>query len=168
STKNPSVENHSTSKSLPLLTLQLIILLSFPVVKLGSSCHPTDKRALLEFKKTITDDPSHLLHTWAPHTDCCTQWEGVSCDPITGRAINLTRPGLFSDDDSPVDTSMSGKLSPFLGNLTFLRLLDLSNLKYLSGPIPTELGRLAHLTQMFPTPTASRARFPPLFETWPV
>ncbi|GER35086.1 leucine-rich receptor-like protein kinase family protein [Striga asiatica] len=117
----------------------------------GSRCSAVGRRrALHKFKKTITEDPSRLLHTWSYTTDCCTKWKGVSCDPITGRVVSLTRTGYTSDDDDSPDTpTMSGKLSPSLGNLTSLQLLDLSNLQFLSGPIPTELGGLANLTKIF-------------------
>ncbi|XP_073154081.1 receptor-like protein 42 [Henckelia pumila] len=110
------------------------------------TCHPTDEEALLHLKSRITDDPLGLLKTWTPHKDCCTQWDGVSCS--SNRVVKVSRPGLYSTD-VPVDTSMSGTLSPFLGNLTFLQLLDLSHLKYLEGPIPTEFGKLSRLNHLF-------------------
>uniref|UniRef100_A0A803L7F0 FBD domain-containing protein n=1 Tax=Chenopodium quinoa TaxID=63459 RepID=A0A803L7F0_CHEQI len=103
------------------------------------SCHAIDEEALLDFKHKITHDPSQLLRTWLPNTDCCTVWEGVDCNPANGRVVNVSRPGVQSGDDFILDTSMSGTLSPFLGNLTYLQLLDLSNLKELTGPIPPQL-----------------------------
>uniref|UniRef100_A0A803KVC4 non-specific serine/threonine protein kinase n=1 Tax=Chenopodium quinoa TaxID=63459 RepID=A0A803KVC4_CHEQI len=113
------------------------------------SCHAIDKEALLNFKHKITHDPSQLLRTWLPNTDCCTVWEGVDCNPVNGRVVNVSCPGVQSGDDFILDTSMSGTLSPFLGNLTYLQLLDLSNLKELTGPIPPQLGKLSHLTNIF-------------------
>ncbi|GJS35950.1 probable leucine-rich repeat receptor-like protein kinase [Tanacetum coccineum] len=43
---------------------------------------------------------------------------------------------------------MSGTISPYLSNLTFLQLLDLSSLKDLKGPIPPEFGKLSRLTRL--------------------
>ncbi|MCD9637983.1 hypothetical protein HAX54_021588, partial [Datura stramonium] len=101
------------------------------------ACHPVDKAALLDFKQKVTSDPSNLLQTWTLTTDCCKTWEGIACDP-NGRVVNVSRPGLASGDDFIIDTSISGTLSPSLANLSFLELLDLSNLKDLTGPIPPE------------------------------
>ncbi|XP_042043105.1 LRR receptor-like serine/threonine-protein kinase GSO1 [Salvia splendens] len=44
---------------------------------------------------------------------------------------------------------MSGTLSPFLGNLSSLESLILSDLKNLTGPIPSELGKLTNLREMY-------------------
>ncbi|KAM7264274.1 hypothetical protein ACFE04_001957 [Oxalis oulophora] len=131
---------------------QLFLVISFslsfficPIL----ACHATDKEALLEFKSKITSDPWKLLGTWNSSTDCCTSWKGVSCDS-SGRVVNLTRPGLFDDPDYMiVDTSMTGTISPYLGNLTSLQYLDLSNLKELFGNIPAELGKLNQLIYAF-------------------
>ncbi|KAI3851090.1 hypothetical protein MKW92_016900 [Papaver armeniacum] len=125
------------------------------------ACHPTDKAALLDFKSLINQDPTKLLKTWNASTDCCIQWEGVACGS-NGRVVNLTRPGLFSTDDSIFDTFMNGTISPSLGNLEFLRFLDLSNLKQLShltdffldtnqleGQIPASFQRLTKLRRMY-------------------
>ncbi|KAI3989149.1 hypothetical protein MKX01_033185 [Papaver californicum] len=104
------------------------------------ACHRTDRAALLDFKSKITLDPAQLLKTWNQSTDCCIKWEGVACDS-NGRVVNLSRSGIFSPilDDFAF---MIGTISPSLGKLKFLRLLDLNNLKRLTGTIPTEFGKL--------------------------
>lgn len=108
-----------------------------------------DKEALLEFKSRIISDPSKLLHSWTPSSDCCHNWEGIACGS-TGRVISLTRTGVVYDvDDIPLETYMSGTLSPYLGNLSGLQVLDLSNLKQLHGPMPPELAKLSHLRKLF-------------------
>ncbi|KAL3527168.1 hypothetical protein ACH5RR_011824 [Cinchona calisaya] len=111
----------------------------------SDACHPIDKAALLDFKSKITFDPSKLLHT--PTTDCCKSWQGIACDN-SGRVVNVSRSGLITDNFL-FDTSMSGTLSPFLANISYLQLLDLSNLKDLKGRIPSELGKLSRLTHLF-------------------
>nr|GEX19851.1 probable leucine-rich repeat receptor-like protein kinase At1g35710 [Tanacetum cinerariifolium] len=127
------------------LTFFLIILC---LLRSSQACHPIDQQALLDFKHKITYDPSNLLQTWTPKTDCCKSWYGIACDS-KGRVVNVTRSGLESGDDYIRDTSMSGTLSTSLGNLTCLQLLDLSNLKDLKGQIPPEFGNLSRLTHLF-------------------
>jgi Leucine-rich repeat (LRR) protein len=129
-------------------TFSLLFFLIFSTLASSKACHPVDKEALLDFKHKITDDPSKLLHSWRVSSDCCTSWEGVACD-ASGRVVNVSRPGLASDNDFIEDTYMSGTLSPYLGNLSSLQVLDLSNLKDLKGPIPEELGKLSKLTHLF-------------------
>ncbi|KAJ6378897.1 hypothetical protein OIU78_029003 [Salix suchowensis] len=129
-------------------TFSLLFFLIFSTLASSKACHPVDREALLDFKHKITDDPSKLLHSWKVSSDCCTSWEGVACDG-SGRVVNVSRPGLMSDNDFIEDTYMSGTLSPYLGNLSSLRILDLSNLKDLKGPIPEELGKLSKLTHLF-------------------
>ncbi|XP_039003768.1 polygalacturonase inhibitor 3-like [Hibiscus syriacus] len=128
-----------------LFSLLLLLLLSRSFSSPASeTCNPVDKEALLGFKRGITADPSRLLQSWTPSTDCCTSWKGVACDS-RGRVVNVSRPGLFShDDDYTYVLEWNSVLS--LGNLSFLRVLDLGNLKNLNGPIPTEFGKLRRLT----------------------
>ncbi|CAO2828124.1 unnamed protein product [Amaranthus hypochondriacus] len=126
----------------------IILFISTFNLSLVQPCHPIDKEALLDFKHRIKHDPFKLLSDWLPNTDCCATWRGVYCDPLHGRVVNLT---FYDPDDFeyPDDINLSGSLSPFLGNLTFLQVLDLSNCKELSGPIPTQLGPLpSQLGQM--------------------
>ncbi|KAH9607033.1 hypothetical protein KSS87_013808 [Heliosperma pusillum] len=119
--------------------------------KLVKSCNPIDKEALLDFKLRITNDPLGLLDSWSPATDCCTAWQGVACD--NGRVVNVSRSGIVYDseeDDMVMDMRifMSGTLSPFLANLTYLQVLDFRALQNLTGPIPLELGKLSNLTHL--------------------
>ncbi|KAF2312361.1 hypothetical protein GH714_034360 [Hevea brasiliensis] len=114
----------------------------------SKACHPVDKEALLDFKHRIISDPSELLNSWTVSSNCCTSWDGVACD-VSGRVVNVSRPGLVSGNDFIEDTYMSGTLSLYLGNLSSLQLLDLSNLKDLKGPIPREFGKLSQLTYLF-------------------
>ncbi|KAJ8647938.1 hypothetical protein MRB53_000961 [Persea americana] len=129
----------------------------------NATCNPIDRAALLHFKSKITHDPSNLLRTWKSSVDCCIKWEGVACD-LAGRVVNVSRSGLFSGDDFIIDTSMNGTLSPSLANLSSLQLLDLSNLKYLSGPIPPQLGRLTHLTHLFLDTNSLTGQIPSTFQ----
>ncbi|XP_026432391.1 probable leucine-rich repeat receptor-like protein kinase At1g35710 [Papaver somniferum] len=143
--------------------LVLICFLTFSLhTTTTEACHKTDKAALLDFKSKITLDPAELLKTWNKSTDCCTKWEGVACGS-NGRVVNLSRSGIFSPilDDFAF---MAGTISPSLGRLTFLRLLDFNNLKSLTGTIPTELGKLSHLTTLFLNSNQLKGSIPASFQ----
>ncbi|KAL3641394.1 hypothetical protein CASFOL_016362 [Castilleja foliolosa] len=95
----------------------------------------TDQNALLAFKNTITWN-SMLAKNWSSNTSVC-NWIGVSCGTKHQRVISL--------DIS--DFALSGTLSPHLGNLTFLRSLNISSNNF-TGPIPSELSRLYRLKEI--------------------
>ncbi|XP_058110853.1 probable LRR receptor-like serine/threonine-protein kinase At3g47570 [Magnolia sinica] len=104
----------------------------------GSSANfsnETDRLSLLNFKHLITEDPLNSLSSWN-HTLHFCHWQGVTCGgrrhPQRVTALNLTGQKLV------------GPISPFIGNLSFLRIIDLSNNSF-SGPIPEEMGRLFRL-----------------------
>ncbi|CAA0809798.1 LRR receptor-like serine/threonine-protein kinase EFR [Striga hermonthica] len=101
----------------------------------------TDQNALVKYKTSITSDPYRLLATnWSTDTNSSVcQWIGVSCgtkhkNRVTG--LNISGFGL------------GGTLSPHLGNLTFLRYLDISYNTF-AGPIPSELSRLSRLRSIY-------------------
>ncbi|KAL2923673.1 hypothetical protein RDABS01_015164 [Bienertia sinuspersici] len=150
-----------------LTKIPLTVVLIFLVILVGNSkicplqvvesCNVNDKEALLEFKRVIQFDVWQYPGAWAPDTDCCTTWEGISCDPVTGRVVEIRMSG-FPDDYYGVDTffAMGGTLSPFLGNLTYLRVLDLRFGLFngpippdLSGPVPNSLGKLSQLEYIY-------------------
>ena len=91
----------------------LLVLLACGAAQAVASFTPgneTDRLSLLEFKKDIFLDPQQALLSWNKSTHLC-DWEGVSCrtkDPRRVVSLNLANRGLV------------GKISPWLGNLTFL------------------------------------------------
>ncbi|XP_058098419.1 putative receptor-like protein kinase At3g47110 [Magnolia sinica] len=118
----------------------LIILLSSMDVPwlLGSAANfsnETDHLALLHFKHLITDDPLNSLSSWN-HTLHFCHWQGVTCGgrrhPQRVTALELTALNLV------------GPISPYISNLTFLRLIDLENNSF-HGTVPEEIGRLSRL-----------------------
>ncbi|KAJ4847095.1 hypothetical protein Tsubulata_024166 [Turnera subulata] len=94
----------------------------------------TDRLALLSFKEAIDQDPFHILSSWNDSVHYCA-WPGVSCSgrhPQRVVALSLNSQGLV------------GSLSPHIGNLSFLRYVDLQN-NSLHGHIPQEIGHLLRL-----------------------
>uniref|UniRef100_A0ACD5WC20 Uncharacterized protein n=1 Tax=Avena sativa TaxID=4498 RepID=A0ACD5WC20_AVESA len=119
-----------------VLQLLLLLIASSAAQSVVSSTpgNETDRLSLLEFKKAILLDPQQALASWNESTHLC-DWEGVSCqtkDPRRIVSLRLANRGLV------------GQISPWLGNLTFLRNLALPT-NTLAGQIPASLGRLRRL-----------------------
>ncbi|MFS7958494.1 putative non-specific serine/threonine protein kinase [Helianthus anomalus] len=96
-----------------------------------------DRLALLAIKSMIKGDPQGLLTSWnQSSTDFC-QWQGVTCSPRHQRVTHL--------DLS--DGGLIGTLSPSIGNLSFLRVIQLFNNSF-SNEIPPEIGRLFRLREL--------------------
>ncbi|XP_058211441.1 putative receptor-like protein kinase At3g47110 [Rhododendron vialii] len=93
----------------------------------------TDFHALLAFMSNIFPQYHQALSSWNESLHFC-HWEGVKCGCRHERVtvIDLASRGL------------AGSLSPYIGNLSFLRELSLINNTFI-GEIPTELGNLLKL-----------------------
>ncbi|KAK2427344.1 putative LRR receptor serine/threonine-protein kinase [Trifolium repens] len=96
----------------------------------------TDHFALLKFKESISSDPYTTLESWNSSTNFC-KWRGITCNTMHHRVIGLNLRGY----------QVHGSLSPYIGNLTFLKNLDLANNSFY-GEIPQELGQLLQLQQL--------------------
>ncbi|KAF5471068.1 hypothetical protein F2P56_011540 [Juglans regia] len=93
----------------------------------------TDRIALLKFKAKITYDPFMVLRSWNETIHFC-EWYGVTCGRRHQRVTELRMASL----------ELAGPISPFIGNLNFLRILQLQN-NSLNATIPPEIGRLQRL-----------------------
>ncbi|KAK7300540.1 hypothetical protein RJT34_11386 [Clitoria ternatea] len=100
---------------------------------LCSECSETDKLALLALKEKLTNGVPDSLPSWNHSLHFC-EWQGVECGH---RHIRVT--GLHLQNQN-----WGGTLCPALGNLTFLRSLNLSNIN-LRDEIPRQIGRLKRL-----------------------
>ncbi|XP_010495836.1 PREDICTED: receptor-like protein 12 isoform X1 [Camelina sativa] len=152
----------------------LILFLSNSILVLASHvrhlCRADQKNALLEFKNEfyvqelnsngIVGDKK--TEKWRNNTDCCT-WDGISCDPKTGKVVELDLMNSFLNGPLRYDSSLfrlqhlhslvlgsnnfSGTLPNSIGNLKYLRVLSLGDC-HLFGKIPSSLGNLTYLTNL--------------------
>ncbi|KAK1618126.1 hypothetical protein QYE76_023643 [Lolium multiflorum] len=101
-----------------LLLLALLLLCNGVVNVHGKTIHENsvDLHALLDFKKGITNDPP-ALSNWNTTIHFC-RWTGVYC--------TTTRPFRVSSLNNLTGQNLHGRISPSLGNLTFLNRLHLS------------------------------------------
>ncbi|XP_074291913.1 uncharacterized protein LOC141618735 [Silene latifolia] len=134
-------KNHSSSfiSSLSkIFTLLAFLVLVHPstttaldsIERLGNE---TDHIALVSIKSQLIDHPNGVLQSWNNSVHHC-NWEGVTCGRKHNRVtvIDLSSRGL------------TGTISPFIGNLSFLETISLSN-NSLYGQIPKEVSHLLHL-----------------------
>ncbi|XP_022718191.1 DNA damage-repair/toleration protein DRT100-like [Durio zibethinus] len=121
----------------PFPFLLLLFILTVPHIK--AICHVDDENGLLAFKSGITQDPSGMLNTWKPGTDCCS-WAGISC-LFNNRVTSIS---LFGQLDKP-NSSLSGTISPSLLKLQNLDGIYLQNLRNISGTFPDLLFGLPKL-----------------------
>ncbi|KAF7806552.1 putative leucine-rich repeat receptor-like serine/threonine-protein kinase [Senna tora] len=85
----------------------------------------------------IVSDPGNSLATWrSPGVHVC-DWSGIRCNNVSGRIVEIALSGK----------SLGGTISPALGNLSALEILDLSG-NFFVGHIPKELGCLVQLGQL--------------------
>ncbi|KAB2630492.1 LRR receptor-like serine/threonine-protein kinase [Pyrus ussuriensis x Pyrus communis] len=96
----------------------------------------SDRLALLDFKKRITEDPLSVMSSWNHSIHFCS-WVGITCHRATQRVLILDLQ----------DKQLVGSIPPSIGNLT--RLIEISlGINKFHGEIPQELGRLRTLESL--------------------
>ncbi|XP_054783416.1 putative receptor-like protein kinase At3g47110 [Prosopis cineraria] len=93
----------------------------------------TDFQALLDLKSRISQDPFKIMSSWNNSIHHC-KWVGITCNISTGRVVQL----------SLGQQRLTGTIPSSIGNLTFLRILNLS-INSFHGEFPNEVGRLLYL-----------------------
>ncbi|KAL8241261.1 hypothetical protein R6Q59_014616 [Mikania micrantha] len=103
----------------------------------SSAAIMSDGLALIAIKSMIKKDPQGVMTSWNDSNANFCQWKGITCSPRHERVtlLDLSSGGL------------TGRLSPFIGNLSFLRVIRLFNNSF-SGEIPGEIGRLFRLQEL--------------------
>ncbi|CAL4965262.1 unnamed protein product [Urochloa decumbens] len=120
-------------RSASLLLLPLLLSAAAPA-------QAGDEAPLLAFKAAAIagGDHGNQLPSWnGSGAGVFCGWEGVTCDRRHRRVVALSLPSI----------GLSGTLSPAVGNLTFLRTLNLSY-NWFQGSIPASIGRLGRLQRL--------------------
>ncbi|KAF7099910.1 hypothetical protein CFC21_101491 [Triticum aestivum] len=98
-----------------------------------------DRSALLDFLSGVSADPGGALADWGRSPRFC-NWTGVACGRGPADRRRVTQLVLSG-------RGIHGVVSPALGRLSFLTVLDLSS-NALAGEIPEEIAALSRLTQL--------------------
>nr|XP_011470627.1 PREDICTED: LRR receptor-like serine/threonine-protein kinase EFR [Fragaria vesca subsp. vesca] len=121
---------------LHVLTLLLFINLLQPITVVSSLGNETDHLALLKFKESIVADPHGFLNSWNDSVHFC-KWGGITCGRRHQRVTALKLLHL----------ELHGTISPYIGNLSFLRTFSLLNNSF-SGKIPQQVDHLFRLRDL--------------------
>ncbi|KAL4018823.1 hypothetical protein IC575_022449 [Cucumis melo] len=140
-----------------LLLLQLQFCLSIT----ATTCIQKERKALLQFKNSFYDDPSHRLASWNNGTDCC-NWNEVGCNQTTGYVTIIDLRRDFQQVDFhilPLYNNYSTDSS--LLELKYLNYLDLSGNHFNFTQIPSFLGSMVELTYLNLSNTIISGKVPP-------
>ncbi|KAM5574327.1 hypothetical protein ABKV19_013683 [Rosa sericea] len=119
-----------------MTTLFLLTNLFQPTIFANAVSNETDHLALLKFKNCIASDPHGLLNSWNDSVHHC-KWQGITCGRLHQRVTALNLP----------DAVLHGTISPYIGNLSFLRFINLENNSF-SGKIPQQVEHLVRLRHL--------------------
>ncbi|CAA2967586.1 probable LRR receptor-like serine threonine-kinase At1g06840 [Olea europaea subsp. europaea] len=100
--------------------------------------HPNEVNALRNIQRSLTD-PNRNLHNWNRGDPCNSKWTGVYCHNRTMDDGYLHVKELFL-----LNRNLSGSLSPQLGQLSYLEILDFMWNK-ITGSIPKVIGNITTL-----------------------
>ncbi|PON42464.1 LRR domain containing protein, partial [Trema orientale] len=100
-----------------ILIFSMNLLLQATSITASALGNETDRFALLKFKDSISNDPHGVLRSWNDSNVNFCYWPGIACSRRHQRvtSFNLT------------DYNLQGTISPYIGNLSFLRIIYLVN-----------------------------------------
>ena len=159
STTCPAIQTtkfRAPQATMALLRDSLLLTFIFLACSPGSvstSSNITDHGALMSFKSHVSMDPSGALVQWGNLSVPMCQWPGVTCGlkgRRLGRVVALNLVGL----------NLVGTITTALGNLTYLRQLDLSS-NHFHGILPPELGNLHDLETLVLSQNSIPGYIPP-------
>ncbi|XP_022951232.1 probable LRR receptor-like serine/threonine-protein kinase At3g47570 [Cucurbita moschata] len=118
-----------------LSAIVLLKYLALPPVSSATLNLDTDKQALIAIKSAFqTIPPPNPLFSWTNQTSSPCNWVGVTCNTNETRVVALNLAGF----------QLSGAIDPHIGNLSFLRSLQLQS-NQLTGQIPHQINKLFRL-----------------------
>ncbi|KAI3450215.1 hypothetical protein Pfo_006880 [Paulownia fortunei] len=130
-----------TSVTSAKLGTSLIVCLCLSLLPIGANSqktHPTEVNALRSIKKSLTD-PYRNLRSWNWGDPCTSNWTGIICYNST-----LEDGYLHIKELLLLKSNLSGSLSPELGRLSYMKILDFM-WNNISGTIPKEIGNIKTL-----------------------
>lgn len=123
------------------LGVVLVVWLCWSSLLTGAEDHITDPvevKVLRAIRKSLID-PNKNLNNWNRGDPCTSNWTGVLCSNTT-----LDDKYLHVIELQLLNMNLSGTLSPEIGRLSHLKILDFMWNK-ISGSIPKEIGNLTSL-----------------------
>ncbi|KAH9606355.1 hypothetical protein KSS87_023345 [Heliosperma pusillum] len=142
-------QNESPAFFIIIVFVILNITATSALLSIDYSGNDTDHTALLAIKSQLLVPSNRVLSSWNESIDHCS-WEGVTCGQINNRVIELD---LSS-------RGLAGTISPFIGNLSFLMIINLYNNR-LEGRIPSSLGNLSYLRELYLDDNILEGSIPP-------
>ncbi|KAF8364666.1 hypothetical protein HHK36_033346 [Tetracentron sinense] len=118
--------------------LLAVCLYCSPLLTGAQIIHPSEASALRAIKRSL-NDPMKNLRNWNKGDPCTSNWTGVLC-------FNQTENDgyLHVQELQLLNMNLSGSLSPDLGLLSYMKILDVMWNK-ISGSIPKEIGNITSL-----------------------
>ncbi|XP_056694299.1 receptor-like protein EIX2 [Spinacia oleracea] len=113
------------------------------LLKLG--CKPAERKALLNFKSSVTFYDKHVSSSWKGE-DCCS-WRRVKCNPTTGHVVQLRLHGSCPTDtcDNLFEARKMESSLVYLLELNHLEHLDVSGNDFGNSSIPKFMGSMQEL-----------------------
>uniref|UniRef100_A0A2N9IYH2 non-specific serine/threonine protein kinase n=1 Tax=Fagus sylvatica TaxID=28930 RepID=A0A2N9IYH2_FAGSY len=122
---------------MPQSTLLFVLIFCkciFLAVESATLSIVTDKESLISFKSRISLEPPNPLSSWDQKNSSPCNWTGVVCNNPGQRVVGLDLSGF----------GLEGSISPHIGNLSFLRSLQLQRNQF-TGMLPNQIGNLFRL-----------------------